>query len=255
MININKEIELSHRIQDGDEEAVNELVNANLRFVISVAKQYQNKGLPLVDLIQAGCIGCIEAAKKWDESRGFKFISYAVWWIRQSIMQAISLECRTIRIPMSQVACMNKINKVTEEFEQKHQRKPSADELEEELSISTDKIALNIQATNRMTSLSTPFKDEECGCLLDIIPNTDSEDSDQQLIESSTSQEIESIITNLPLREQDVLRMTFGLGVSSMTLEEIAVRFGIVPERARQLLKKALNTLKTKYGDELKELL
>ena len=157
MIDINKEIELSQKIKEGDMNAANELVKANLRFVISVAKQYQNKGLPLVDLIQEGCLGMIEAAKRYDESRGYRFISYAVWWIRQSIIHAISDQCRTVRVPMSQVVNMNKINKASDKFEQEHGRKPSAEELESEINLDASKINLTLSSVNKAISLDTPF--------------------------------------------------------------------------------------------------
>lgn len=255
LIDINEEIALTKRIKEGDQSAIDQLVKANLRFVISVAKQYQNKGLDLVDLVQEGNMGLIEAARRYDETRGFRFISYAVWWIRQSIMHAISDQCRTVRIPMSQVVYMNKINKATAKFEQEHGRKPSPEEIEEETKLSSDKISFTLSSTNRAVSLETPFKDEEAGCLLDVLPNENSEDTDGELIQSSVSHEIEAILSKLSYRERDVLRMSFGLGVMPMQNEEIASRFGVGCERVRQIQHEAISKIKEKYSDLLKNLL
>ena len=255
MIDINEEIALTKRIKEGDQKAIDKLVNANLRFVISVAKQYQNKGLPLVDLIQEGNLGIVEAAKRYDETRGFRFISYAVWWIRQSIMHAISSQCRTVRIPMSQVAYLNRINKATEKFEQKHGRKPSPEEIEAETSLTTDKISFTLSSSNRSISLETPFNDEEAGCLLDVIPDSNSDDTDKTLIQDSISQELEDVLNKLSFRERDVLRMSFGLGMVAMQNEEIAIRFGIGSERVRQIQHETLEKIRLNYGDALRELL
>lgn len=255
MIDINEEIALTRRIKEGDRKAVDKLVSANLRFVISVAKQYQNKGLSLVDLVQEGNIGLIEAAKRYDETRGFRFISYAVWWIRQSIMHAISDQCRTVRIPMSQVVYMNRINKATEKFEQEHGRKPSPEEIEEETNLSSDKISFTLSSTSRSVSLETPFNDEEAGCLLDVIPDSNSDDTDKTLIQDSISQELEDVLNNLSFRERDVLRMSFGLGMTSMQNEEIASRFGVGCERVRQIQYEAIDKIRTNYSHLLKELL
>ncbi len=255
MIDINEEIELSRRAQKGDISAINKLVESNLRFVISVAKQYQNKGIPLVDLIQIGTLGAIEAAKRYDETRGYRFISYAVWWIRQSIMHAISDQCRTVRIPMSQVVYMNKINKATAKFEQEHGRKPSPEEIEEETNLSSDKISFTLSSSSRSVSLETPFKDGEAGCLLDVLPNTNSEDADGGLIQSSISQELEDVLDRLSFRERDTLRMSFGLGMAPMQNEEIASRFGIGAERVRQIQNEALSKIREKYSESLRVLL
>lgn len=255
MIDINKEIELSKRVKEGDEVAANELVKANLRFVISVAKQYQNKGLPLVDLIQEGCLGLIQASKLYDESKGFKFISFAVWWIRQAIMKAITDQCRTVRIPMNQVAYVSKINKVMDKFEQENGRKPSIEELEEITDLSSSKINLAISSTNRSVSLDTPFKDEETSSLLDVIPNENSEESDISLVRRNNLIIINDIISNLSFRERDVIRMTYGLEMNPMQNEEIANRFGISCERVRQIQKEAIEKIRSEYSDELKELL
>lgn len=254
-ISAEEEVALAQRIKEGDESASDKLIRANLRFVISVAKQYQNKGLSLVDLVQEGNIGLIEAAKRYDESRGFKFISYAVWWIRQAIIKAISEQCRTIRVPMNQIVYMNKINKTTEKFEQENERKPSLEELEAKTGISVDKITLNMSSISKTLSLDTPFKDEEVGCLLDVMPNKNSPDADDFVMEESISKEVESVLSNLSYREGDIIRMIFGLGMSPMTLEEIAARFGVGAERVRQIQHEALNKIKEKYSDTLRGLL
>ena len=254
-ISTEEEVALAQRIKQGDQSASDKLIKANLRFVISVAKQYQNKGLSLVDLVQEGNIGLIEAAKRYDESRGFKFISYAVWWIRQSIIRAISEQCRTVRVPMNQIVYMNKINKTIEKFEQENERRPSIEELEAETGISTDKITLNMSSISKTLSLDTPFKDEEAGCLLDITPNENSPNTDGSIMKESISKEVESVLSNLSYREEDIIRMIFGLGMSSMTLGEIAARFGVGAERVRQIQNEALDKIKEKYSDTLRELL
>lgn len=255
MVDAEEEIELAKRIKNGDKLALDKLISANLRFVISVAKQYQNKGIPLVDLIQAGNLGICEAAKRWDETRGFKFISYAVWWIRQSIIQSISSECRTVRVPMNQIVYMNRINKTTEKFEQENERKPSIEELESETGIPADKISLNMSSISKTLSLDTPFKDEEASCLLDVLPNANSDNTDEKLIQSSISQELEDVLDKLSFRERDILRMSFGLGMTPMQNEEIASRFGIGYERVRQIQHEAIEKIRLNYSDILRELL
>ena len=255
MITPEKEVELTKRIKLGDKAAANELVTANLRFVISVAKQYQNKGLDLVDLIQEGNIGMLEAAYKFDETRGYRFISYAVWWIRQSIMRAISEQCRTVRVPMSQIVNMSKINKMSEKFEQKNGRTPSMEEIEEETNLDRKKINMSLASTYRSVSLESPLRDEDVGCLLDVLPNDNSESTDTTALKSDLIIEIEHILSKLSYREQDVLRMSFGIGVQAMSNDEIANRFGIGGERVRQIQHSAINHIKNKYKNELSELL
>ena len=255
MITPEKEVELTKRIKLGDKAAANELVTANLRFVISVAKQYQNKGLDLVDLIQEGNIGMLEAAYKFDETRGYRFISYAVWWIRQSIMRAISEQCRTVRVPMSQIVNMSKINKMSEKFEQKNGRTPSMEEIEEETNLDRKKINMSLASTYRSVSLESPLRDEDVGCLLDVLPNDNSESTDTTALKSDLIIEIEHILSKLSYREQDVLRMSFGIGVQAMSNDEIANRFGIGGERVRQIQNSAINHIKNKYKNELSELL
>ena len=255
MITPEKEVELTRRIKLGDKAAANELVTANLRFVISVAKQYQNKGLDLVDLIQEGNIGMLEAAYKFDETRGYRFISYAVWWIRQSIMRAISEQCRTVRVPMSQIVNMSKINKMSEKFEQKNDRAPSMEEIEEETNLNRKKINMSLASTYRSVSLESPLRDEDVSCLLDVLPNDNSESTDTTALKSDLIIEIECILSKLSYREQDVLRMSFGIGVQAMSNDEIANRFGIGGERIRQIQHSAINHIRNKYKNELSELL
>ena len=255
MITPEKEVELTKRIKLGDKAAANELVTANLRFVISVAKQYQNKGLDLVDLIQEGNIGMLEAAYKFDETRGYRFISYAVWWIRQSIMRAISEQCRTVRVPMSQIVNMSKINKMSEKFEQKNGRAPSMEEIEEETNRNRKKINMSLASTYRSVSLESPLRDEDVSCLLDVLPNDNSESTDTTALKSDLIIEIEHILSKLSYREQDVLRMSFGIGVQAMSNDEIANRFGIGGERIRQIQHSAINHIRSKYKNKLSELL
>lgn len=255
MITPEKEVELTKRIKLGDKAAANELVTANLRFVISVAKQYQNKGLDLVDLIQEGNIGMLEAAYKFDETRGYRFISYAVWWIRQSIMRAISEQCRTVRVPMSQIVNMSKINKMSEKFEQENDRAPSMEEIEEETNLNRKKINMSLASTYRSVSLESPLRDEDVSCLLDVLPNDNSESTDTTALKSDLIIEIERILSKLSYREQDVLRMSFGIGMQTMSNDEIANRFGIGGERVRQIQHSAINHIRSKYKNELSELL
>lgn len=255
MITPEKEVELTKRIKLGDKAAANELVTANLRFVISVAKQYQNKGLDLVDLIQEGNIGMLEAAYKFDETRGYRFISYAVWWIRQSIMRAISEQCRTVRVPMSQIVNMSKINKMSEKFEQENDRAPSMEEIEEKTNLNRKKINMSLASTYRSVSLESPLRDEDVSCLLDVLPNDNSESTDTTALKSDLIIEIEYILSKLSYREQDVLRMSFGIGMQTMSNDEIANRFGIGGERVRQIQHSAINHIRSKYKNELSELL
>ena len=255
MITPEKEVELTKRIKLGDKAAANELVTANLRFVISVAKQYQNKGLDLVDLIQEGNIGMLEAAYKFDETRGYRFISYAVWWIRQSIMRAISEQCRTVRVPMSQIVNMSKINKMSEKFEQENDRAPSMEEIEEGTNLNRKKINMSLASTYRSVSLESPLRDEDVSCLLDVLPNDNSESTDTTALKSDLIIEIEHILSKLSYREQDVLRMSFGIGMQTMSNDEIANRFGIGGERVRQIQHSAINHIRNKYKNELSELL
>lgn len=255
MISLEEEIELAEKIKQGDKEASKKLVEANLRFIISVAKQYQNKGLPLVDLIQVGCEGAIEASTRWDPSKGFKFISYAVWWIRQAILYALSSECRTVRTPISQVVNFNKITKSIHKLEQLYKRTPSTEEIAADLDMDIDKVNISLSALNNSLSLDVPFKDEEADSLIDVIPNKEAINTDNSIISESISKEIYKIISELQLREQDIIRMYYGLGMTAMSYEEISSRFGITSERCRQIHHEIISKIRDKYGDELKELL
>lgn len=250
-----EEVELTKKVKAGDEGATKKLIESNLRFVISVAKQYQGKGLPLIDLIQEGNCGLIQSARLFDPSKGFRFISYAVWWIRQSIMKAISEQCRTIRVPMSQVVYINKINKATEKFEQLNGRKPSLEELEEETKIEASKINSTMASAGRAVSLESPLKDEEVSCLLDIIPDEGATPADSDATRNDLSNGIETILAKLSYRDSDILRMSFGIGMQPMPNDEIANRFGIGTERVRQIQHSAINFIRRNYINDLKELL
>lgn len=255
LITQEEEIELTKEVKKGNTKAATKLINANLRFVISVAKQYQGKGLPLIDLIQEGNCGLIEACKKFDETRGFRFISYAVWWIRQSIVKALSDQCRTVRIPMSQVSNISKINKSSEKFEQLHGRKPSLEELELDTNIDANKINLILSSNTKSISLESPFKDEEAGCLLDVIPNESIDPTDQEVCKNDILESINIALNSLSFRERDIIKMSFGIGMSPMPNDEIANRFGIGNERVRQIQHSAINRLKKNYSKYLSELL
>nr|DAR22717.1 MAG TPA: DNA directed RNA polymerase subunit [Caudoviricetes sp.] len=255
MITQEEEIKLAKKIQKGDINAENQLVKANLRFVISVAKQYQNKGLDLVDLIQEGNLGLIKSARLYDPNKGYKFISYAVWWIRQSIMKAISDQCRTVRVPMNHITNMSKINKISEKFEQENGRIPSKEELENLTELDSKRIDLSYTSTYRSISLETPLRDDDANCLLDIIPNENIVNTDCNLIKSDLQREVDRIITKLPSRESDIIRMYFGIEVQKLSNEEIADRFGIGTERVRQLIHSGIDKLKKRFKNNLLELL
>ena len=245
LIDVNEEVELAGRIRNGDRKALEKLVRSNLRFVVSVAKQYQNQGLSLPDLINEGNLGLIKAAEKFDETRGFKFISYAVWWIRQSILQALAEQSRIVRLPLNQVGSLNKILKAYQRFEQDHERKPSAEELAEELDIPVDKIADTMRMSGRHVSMDAPFVEGEDNCLIDVMENEDSPNADRGLINESLSTEISRALATLTQREEDILRKCFGIGVPEKTLEEIGDELGLTRERVRQIKEKAVRKLHT----------
>lgn len=254
MLTPDEEKEIGRKAKEGDIDAKNKLITGNLRFVVSVAKQYQGQGLSLDDLINEGNIGLIRAADKFDVDKGFRFISYAVWWIRQSILQALSEQSRTIRLPMNQVRLSSKILKTIQEFEQDNERKPTDEELEGLIGLSIEKINKIINSNNKMVSLDTPLNDNEEGTLIDIIPNGNPK-TDADLIKESNKIELNSIIDKLTNREQDIIRMYFGLTGKNFTLSEIGDKFGITNERARQIKEKALDKLKNNYSHILKKLL
>jgi RNA polymerase primary sigma factor len=244
LITVEEEVELAQRIKKGDQAALEKLTRANLRFVVSVAKQYQNQGLSLPDLINEGNLGLIKAAEKFDETRGFKFISYAVWWIRQSILQALAEQSRIVRLPLNQVGSLNKINKAFSKFEQEHERKPSPEELAESLELPADKVADTLRVSGRHVSVDAPFVDGEDNSLLDVLVNNDSPNADRALIMESLAKEIHRALATLTERESDIIRLFFGIGCQEMTLEEIGERFGLTRERVRQIKEKAIRRLR-----------
>ena len=244
LISVEEEVELAQRIKKGDQEALEKLTKANLRFVVSVAKQYQNQGLSLPDLINEGNLGLIKAAEKFDETRGFKFISYAVWWIRQSILQALAEQSRIVRLPLNQVGSLNKINKAFARFEQEHERTPSADELANELELPKEKVTDTLRVAGRHISVDAPFADGEDNSLLDVLVNTDSPNADRGLINESLATEVERALEILTERERDIIRYFFGIGCSEMTLEEIGEKFDLTRERVRQIKEKAIRKLR-----------
>ncbi|MBR6660553.1 MAG: sigma-70 family RNA polymerase sigma factor [Bacteroidales bacterium] len=244
LITVEEEVELAQRIKQGDQEALEKLTRANLRFVVSVAKQYQNQGLSLPDLINEGNLGLIKAAEKFDETRGFKFISYAVWWIRQAILQALAEQSRIVRLPLNQVGALNKINKALQKFEQENERMPSSDELSELLEIPREKIADTLRVSGRHVSVDAPFVDGEDNSLLDVLVNNDSPNADKGLVNESLNKEIERALSTLTERERDIVKYFFGIGCQEMTLEEIGEHFGLTRERVRQIKEKAIRRLR-----------
>lgn len=244
LITVEEEVELAQRIKKGDQEALEKLTKANLRFVVSVAKQYQNQGLSLPDLINEGNLGLIKAAEKFDETRGFKFISYAVWWIRQSILQALAEQSRIVRLPLNQVGSLNKINKAFARFEQEHERTPSPEELATELELSKEKVTDTLRVAGRHVSVDAPFADGEDNSLLDVLVNPDSPNADRGLINESLSTEVERALETLTERERDIIKYFFGIGCSEMTLEEIGEKFDLTRERVRQIKEKAIRRLR-----------
>ncbi len=244
LISVEEEVELAQRIKKGDKEALEKLTKANLRFVVSVAKQYQNQGLSLPDLINEGNLGLIKAAEKFDETRGFKFISYAVWWIRQSILQALAEQSRIVRLPLNQVGSLNKINKAFARFEQEHERTPSAEELANELELPKEKVTDTLRVAGRHISVDAPFADGEDNSLLDVLVNADSPNADRGLINESLATEVDRALEILTEREQDIIRYFFGIGCSEMTLEEIGEKFDLTRERVRQIKEKAIRKLR-----------
>ncbi|MDE6084325.1 MAG: RNA polymerase sigma factor RpoD/SigA [Muribaculaceae bacterium] len=244
LISPQEEVELAQRIKKGDHAALEKLTKANLRFVVSVAKQYQNQGLSLPDLINEGNLGLIRAAQKFDETRGFKFISYAVWWIRQSILQALAEQSRIVRLPLNQVGSLNKISKELSKFEQENERRPSPEELAERLDIPVDKISDTLKVSGRHISVDAPFVEGEDNSLLDVLPNDDSPMADATLNQESLSKEVDRALRQLYDREREILKMFFGIGCQEMTLEEIGAKFDLTRERVRQIKEKAIRRLK-----------
>ncbi|MBD5236387.1 MAG: sigma-70 family RNA polymerase sigma factor [Bacteroidales bacterium] len=255
LISVAEEVELAQRIKKGDHAALEKLTKANLRFVVSVAKQYQNQGLSLPDLINEGNLGLIRAAQKFDETRGFKFISYAVWWIRQSILQALAEQSRIVRLPLNQVGSLNKITKELSKFEQEHERRPSNEELAERVDMPVDKVTDTLKVSGRHISVDAPFVDGEDNSLLDVLPNDDSPMADASLNQESLSKEVDRALKQLLDREREILKMFFGIGCQEMTLEEIGQKFDLTRERVRQIKEKAIRRLKGQKSKLLKSYL
>jgi RNA polymerase primary sigma factor len=245
LITAEEEVILAKKIKDGDQNALEKLTRANLRFVVSVAKQYQNQGLSLPDLINEGNLGLIKAARRFDETRGFKFISYAVWWIRQSILQALAEQSRIVRLPLNQVGSLNKINKAYSKLEQEFEREPSAEELAEILDLPIDKVSDTMKVSGRHVSMDAPFANGEESSLLDVLVNLDSPKADNGLMNESLSKEIDRALSTLTERERDVVKLFFGIGLNhGLTLEEIGDKFDLTRERVRQIKEKAIRRLR-----------
>lgn len=255
LLTVTEEVELAQRIRNGDHEALERLTRANLRFVVSVAKQYQNQGLSLPDLINEGNLGLIRAAKKFDETRGFKFISYAVWWIRQSILQALAEQSRIVRLPLNQVGSLNKITKELSKFEQENERRPSPEELADRLGMPVDKVSDTLKVSGRHISVDAPFSEGEDNSLLDVLTNDDGVTADQMLNQESLSKEIDRALKQLYEREREIIKMFFGIGYPEMTLEEIGEKFNLTRERVRQIKEKAIKRLKGQKSRLLKSYL
>ncbi len=240
-----EEVDLAKRIREGDQLALEKLTKANLRFVVSVAKQYQNQGLSLGDLINEGNLGLIKAAQRFDETRGFKFISYAVWWIRQSILQALAEQSRIVRLPLNRVGSLNKISKTFSELEQRFEREPSPDELAEVLEVSTNEVVDTMKISGRHVSMDAPFVQGEENNLYDVLENEAEEKPDTGLMNDSLRKEVQRALSTLTKREADVITLYFGLnGEHSMTLEEIGEKFNLTRERVRQIKEKAIRRLR-----------
>jgi RNA polymerase primary sigma factor len=246
LITAEEEVKLAQAIKRGDQKALEKLTKANLRFVVSVAKQYQNQGLTLGDLINEGNLGLIKAAQRFDETRGFKFISYAVWWIRQSILQALAEQSRIVRLPLNKIGSINKINKAFSKLEQEYEREPSPDELAQVLELTSDDIKDTMRTSGRHVSMDAPLVSGEESSLLDVLEDEDQLNPDHMLISESLRREIERALSTLTSREADVIRLYFGLelGEQPMTLEEIGERFDLTRERVRQIKEKAIRRLK-----------
>ena len=247
LVTAEEEVTLAQRIKQGDQAALEKLVKANLRFVVSVAKQYQHNGLSLNDLINEGNVGLVKAAQKFDETKGFKFISYAVWWIRQSIMQALAEQSRLVRLPLNKVGSLSKINRAFSELEQKFEREPTSDELAEVLELAPEEIKNTLSVSSRHVSVDAPFDDGENSSLLDVLENRDTERTDEKLDYShSLKVETERTLATLTERERDVIKLFFGIGVPyAMTLEDIGEEFGLTRERVRQIKDNAINKLRS----------
>ena len=251
LISAEEEAQLAAQIRQGDKKALERLTKANLRFVVSVAKQYQNQGLSLPDLINEGNLGLIRAAEKFDETRGFKYISYAVWWIRQAILQAIAEQSRIVRLPLNQVGSVNKINRVLNRFEQENERRPSIDEISEQIDLPEEKIDEAINISGKHVSMDAPFNANDDNSLLDVLVNDNAPSADMQLVLESLRQEINKALTWLNERERNVIEAFFGINQPELTLEEIGDKYHLTRERVRQIKEKAIRRLRTTTNNEL----
>ncbi len=251
LISVEEEVELARRIKKGDQDAIEKLTRANLRFVVSVAKQYQNQGLSLPDLINEGNLGLIKAAEKFDETRGFKFISYAVWWIRQSIMQAINEQSRIVRLPLNQVSSLTKYKKAISDFEQEFHRTPTDEELADLLDLTEEKIKKTVKISGRHVSVDAPFAEGEDNSLLDVLTNDDSPRADSNLDLESLRIEIERALSTLTPREKDIIKSSFGIGSEQLSLEEIGEKYDLTRERVRQIREKAIKRLRNTSRSKL----
>ena len=246
-----EEVELARRIKEGDQEALHKLTRANLRFVVSVAKKYQGQGLSLADLINEGNYGLIKAAQRFDETRGFKFISYAVWWIRQAILQALAEQSRVVRLPLNRIGTISKIRKASARLQQEFERKPYIEELADELEIDVKKVREAMQHTSRHLSMDAPFNEEDDNSLLDVLPDEESDDPDNDMMDESVKIDIERALSMLHPREAEITRLYFGIGREHpLTLEEIGKRFDLTRERVRQIKEKALRKLRQRHRRE-----
>ena len=251
LLTVEEEVELAARVKKGDQKALETLTRANLRFVVSVAKQYQNQGLSLPDLINEGNLGLIKAAERFDETRGFKFISYAVWWIRQSILQAIAEQSRIVRLPLNQVSSVNKISQVLSRFEQENERRPSVDEISEQVDLPLEKIDEALSINGKHVSVDAPFADGEDNSLLDVLVNDNSPSADKQLVLESLRQEIQKALSCLNERERMIIEAYYGIEQPEMTLEEIGTRYGLTRERVRQIKEKAIRRLRNNTQNKM----
>lgn len=256
MVSTDEEVELAKRIRQGDKNALERLVKANLRFVVSVAKQYQGQGLELTDLINEGNVGLINAAMKFDETRGFKFISYAVWWVRQNILQALADKSRLVRLPLNQIGYVSKVNHFYHDFMQKNNRAPSLDEVADALGMEKSKVNAALLTSGKHISMNAPLIDDEDSCLLDLLTNDDKGNADSSLISDSLKEEVHHALDLLPERESQVIRMYFGINTPELSLEEIGEKLNLSRERVRQIKEKALTLLRNaQIGSVLKEYL
>ncbi len=251
LLTVDEEVELARRIQKGDKRALEKLTKANLRFVVSVAKQYQNRGLSLPDLIDEGNIGLIKAAEKFDETRGFKFISYAVWWIRQSILQAIAEQSRLVRMPMNQQSALSRVNQEVSKFEQEHERKPSVEELTQITDLPEDKIDGALNAHTRHVSMDAPFSDSDDSSLIDVMEDTNSPMADRELVMESLRMEIATALKSLSHKEREVIEALFGINSPEMTMEEVGTKYGLSRERVRQIKEKAIRRLRNNTNNTM----